>query len=181
MITELPAVSTLEQYDVVLVYTNVTSDLTDEFGDVLADYVDGGGRLVLTQTCFSTGLGTYDWSIGGRIMTTGYSPLWPAAGDNISDIRHIAFGSLDFPLHPIFNGTDVRSLQFFANMYTSSPLLDPAATLIATDNTGANAIAINGDGTVIALPTHGAVWNNQDRPYEGKLMANACLFLGGAF
>lgn len=180
MQTEVPTVSLLRGYDVVLVYTNYMPTLRVEIGDMLADYVDAGGRLVLTQTCFSTGPGT-DWSIAGRIMTDGYSPLRPAMGDGLSGPRSIAYSSLSFPLHAIFNGTDVRDLEFFANGYTSSPPLDPTATLIALDNTGANAIAISASGRVMALCTHGAVWDNSGRPYEGKLMANACLFMGGAF
>lgn len=181
MVTEIPPVSLLRGYDVVFVYTNYAPADPIGVGDMLADYVDAGGRLVLTQTCFSTGTGGSNWAITGRIMTDGYSPLWPAAGDNVSATRTIDYSSLSFPLHAIFNGTDVRNLEFFANSYTSSPPLDPTATLIALDNTGANAIAISANGRVMALCTHGAVWDNADRPYEGKLMANACLFMGGAF
>jgi hypothetical protein len=179
--SEIPTVSTMKEYDVVLVYTNYPPTEPVLIGDRLAEYVDAGGKLVMTQTCFSTGTGGSNWAITGRIMTEGYSPLWPAAGDNLSVTRTISFASLSFPLHPIFNGTDVRNFAFYANSYTSSPPLDPTATLIALDNTGANAIAISANGSVIALCTHGAVWDNATRPYEGKLMANACLFMGGAF
>jgi len=180
LMDSVPPVSLLQQYDVVLVYTNYEPTLRVEIGDMLADYVDAGGKLVMTQTCFSTGP-SHDWSIGGRIMTTGYSPLWPAPGDEVWETRFISYESLTFPLHPIFNGTDVRDFEFYANGYTSSPALDPTATLIALDDTGANAIAISANGAVLALTTHGAVWDNQDRPYEGILMANACLFMGGGF
>jgi hypothetical protein len=91
--------------------------------------------------------------------------------------------SLTYPLHPIFNGTDVRNLVFFANNNTSNPVLDATATLIALDNYGANAIAINAKGNIMALQVCGSrnSWDTDLYPYSGILVANCCLFLAGAF
>lgn len=174
----VPEVATLLAYDVVVVYTDY--DITDKpgLGDMLADYIDDGGRLVLLQYCFNTNVAP-----AGRIMTAGYSPFQAAGIAGISGNRYIAYASLSFPLHPIFNGTNVKDLEFWANANTSSPVLDPTATLIALDDKGANAIAINADGNIIALQLTGAAisWNIVEYPYSGILIANACLFLAGAF
>lgn len=176
--TVAPTLETLQDYDVVLVYTWYASSVAAAVGDVLADYVDDGGKVVLLQAAFTT-----SWGLSGRIMTAGYSPLQLAAGAGIVGNRNISYASLSYPLHPIFNGTDVRNLVFWSNNQISNPGLDATATLIAQDNVGANAIAINADGNVIAFGICGSdtSWNVTTFPYVGILIANACLFLAGAF
>lgn len=175
-----PELATLRAYDVVAVHTNSGTSVGAAVGDVLADYVDAGGKVLLLQYSF---LNLSNIAIGGRMMTAGYSPLQPAPAALISGSRFIAYSSLSYPLHPIFNGTDVRDLEFFANSNTSNPVLDATATLIALDDKGANAIAINASGTIMALQISGAdvAWDVVAYPYSGKLVTNACLFLAGAF
>ncbi|MDD3643698.1 MAG: hypothetical protein PHQ19_09590 [Candidatus Krumholzibacteria bacterium] len=174
-----PTLATLKEYDVVVVYTWYTSSAAAAVGNVLADYVDGGGKVVMLQATFS---GTYALA-GGRIMTGGYSPLQPAAAAGVAGNRSISQASLSYPLHPIFNGTDVRNLVFWSNANVSNPTLDPTATLIALDSAGANAIAINAEGNVMAFGVCGSTtaWDVATFPYAGILIANACLFLTGAF
>ena len=176
--TTVPEVATLLAYDVTVVYTDY--NITDKpgLGDMLADYVDDGGRLVMLQYCFYTSVAPT-----GRIMTAGYSPFQPAGGAAVAGSRYISYASLTFPLHPIFNGTNIKDLEFWSNGNISSPVLDPTATLIALDDKGANAIAINADGNIIALQLAGSAvaWNIVEYPYSGILIANACLFLAGAF
>ena len=175
-----PALATLLEYDVVVAHTNSSTSVGAAVGDVLADYADAGGKVVILQYAFTT---QGDLPILGRIMTEGYSPLQPAADAQIIGTRFIDYASVTYPLHPIFNGTDVRNLEFFANNNTSNPGLDATATLIALDDKGANAIAINADGNIMALQISGAriAWDTVAYPYSGVLVANACLFLAGAF
>jgi hypothetical protein len=175
-----PALATLRGYDVVVAHTDWLTSVGTEVGNVLADYVDGGGKVVLLQYSFSL-QGTLP--IQGRIMTAGYSPLQPAAPAGIVGARSIDFNSLTYPLHPVFNGTDVRNILFFANNNTSNPVLDPTATLIAQDSQGANAIAINARGNIMALQICGGTigWETATYPYSDALVANCCLFLAGAF
>jgi hypothetical protein len=62
------------------VYTWVNGGYQDRklFGDRLADYVDGGGHVVLGAFCtFTAGN-----SLGGRLMTAGYSPVTSVGGFN---------------------------------------------------------------------------------------------------
>jgi len=76
--TASPSLATLQGYD--CVYTWANSGYADSvgFGDALADYVDGGGSVVLgVFTTYTTGN-----SLGGRIMTAGYSPVTSPTGTN---------------------------------------------------------------------------------------------------
>jgi len=65
-----PTLAKLQTYDCVLAYTNTTPANATALGNVLADYVDSGGQLVLSTFSVSR-----DWAISGKIMTPGYSPL----------------------------------------------------------------------------------------------------------
>ncbi len=65
-----PTLAELNNYDVVLAYSNATPFDPVALGDVLADYVDAGGGLVLANFTWTQGFG-----IEGRIVTTGYSPF----------------------------------------------------------------------------------------------------------
>ena len=122
--TTVPEVATLLAYDVAIVYSDY--NITDKpgLGDMLADYVDDGGRLVMLQYCFYTGVAPT-----GRIMTAGYSPFQPAGGAGVSGSRYIAYSSLAFPLHPIFNGTNVKDLEFWSNAISRAPSSIPRRPL----------------------------------------------------
>jgi bifunctional N-acetylglucosamine-1-phosphate-uridyltransferase/glucosamine-1-phosphate-acetyltransferase GlmU-like protein len=65
-----PAIADLSPYDSVLMYTDYPPNDPTTLGNVLADYADLGKRLVIATYAFSD-----PWAIGGRIMTSGYSPL----------------------------------------------------------------------------------------------------------
>lgn len=68
--TGTPVLGDIQGYDAVVACSE--SGLPDPvaLGDVLADYVDGGGVLVLCTFAYGGNI-----EITGRIMTTGYSPL----------------------------------------------------------------------------------------------------------
>jgi len=171
----LPELSALKEYDVVFLHTDYSAYEADSLGDILAEYVDDGGGLVMTQFCFSSNYG-----IGGEIMTSGYSPLQPADAAGSSGDRQIDPSSVSIPIHPIFNGADVENLTYWAIPNFSDPPLDSGATLLATDLGGANAIAINADGNIIALNMFA---NSLNETYysSAKVMANSCLFVAEAF
>jgi hypothetical protein len=74
--TPLPAL--LATYDCVYTWANGPYFDRNLFGNRLADYVDAGGRVILGVFCtFTAGN-----SLGGRIMTPGYSPVTSPAGNN---------------------------------------------------------------------------------------------------
>jgi MYXO-CTERM domain-containing protein len=66
-----PTLAQLAAYQAVLVFSDtVPFRDADALGDVLADYVDAGGGVVIAGRSFIPG-----FAIGGRFVTDGYSPL----------------------------------------------------------------------------------------------------------
>jgi len=62
----------------VITWTNEAYANHSDFGDNLADYVDGGGQVILgVFSTFTQGI-----SLTGRIMTVGYSPVASPLGAN---------------------------------------------------------------------------------------------------
>ncbi len=134
-----PALGDLTSYDAVLVYTNSGPGDPSGLGDVLADYVDAGGHLVICTYGFST-----PWEITGRIVTPGYSPLINLGtnGSVSGDIVAVV------PSDPIFTSIDLGSLTYFHNTNFAHPGLDIGATLLANDGAGILMIARNSSGNV---------------------------------
>ena len=101
----LPALTlqNMTPYDVVLVY-NVARFSTagisrDQLGDLLADYVDAGGRTILHASVFAD----TEWGIGGRFASEHYGPLLP--GDStVQD--GASLGTLLLPGHPLLQSVD---------------------------------------------------------------------------
>jgi hypothetical protein len=73
-----PSPALLAGYDAVMTWTNNPYANRDLFGDRLADYVDGGGKVILGAFCTYTSGN----SLGGRIMKAGYSPVTSPGGEN---------------------------------------------------------------------------------------------------
>lgn len=172
----IPTLQEIEDYDVLLVNTNYAPIDPVALGDVLADYVDGGGGLVITQHSFLST--TFD--IEGRIMDEGYSPFHSAGGAGLGD-RTIDASTVSIPIHPIFNGTDIESLVLDNATYYSNPVLASGATALAYDTFGHAAIAINADGNIIGINTYGEYFSNSTYLGAYKVIANSCLFVAGAF
>jgi len=74
-----PTLAHLAQYDVVYTWVNLAYADNVAMGDVLADYVDQGGNVVLGVFCTYTA-GYY---LDGRIMQPGYSPVYSPTGGNL--------------------------------------------------------------------------------------------------
>lgn len=73
-----PSLALLQTYDAVSTWTNSPHANNVALGNVLADYVDVGGRVILSV--FSTY--TNGYYLAGRIMTSGYSPVDSPSGGN---------------------------------------------------------------------------------------------------
>jgi hypothetical protein len=71
-----PDVAMLSGYDMVIVWGNYAFADAVAYGDNLADYVDGGGKVVLGQWCYHTT--QVNW-LEGRIMTAAYCPITASA------------------------------------------------------------------------------------------------------
>ncbi len=65
-----PDAGDLDGFDVVFVWAELPFDNPDTLGDLLADFVDEGGGVMLAGNVFASGS-----AIGGRFADEGYSPL----------------------------------------------------------------------------------------------------------
>jgi subtilisin family serine protease len=88
-----PTLEQLSEYDVAVVWSNYQFADPYGMGDVLADYVDNGGGVVLQQFSFGTG-----WNLDGRIMNE-YSPFSPGP----TQYMNLSLGDYDSG-HPIMDG-----------------------------------------------------------------------------
>jgi N-acetylneuraminic acid mutarotase len=115
-----PTLAQLQQYTEVIAFSdNAWFDAT-AMGDVLANYQDAGGVVVVTTFAFDSRGG---WLLGGRWMTGGYTPFNPSATTNFSNA---GLGS-SLPGHPLMQG--VSTLNAF---YRNGVTLTAGATQVAT-------------------------------------------------
>ncbi|HET9325731.1 MAG TPA: S8 family serine peptidase, partial [Candidatus Eisenbacteria bacterium] len=92
--TGAPTLSQLQGYNSVIVGANFPWTDPVAVGNVLADYVDSGGGVVLTLASFISG-----WVPQGRFLTEGYSPFPPGSGP----LPGASLGTFD-ATHPIMAG-----------------------------------------------------------------------------
>lgn len=137
----------LLDYDAVLVVTEHSFANPVAMGDVLADYLDSGGKVVQTvPTFYARDEG--NWNIQGRFLTEGYSPF-VGVDDNILSANLGAFEQE----HPIMRG--VKEARDSLRQQVD---LAPGAHLVASWEDD-EFVAIK--GTVVALNTfiaNGSVW-----------------------
>lgn len=155
----VPSINQLTPYDVV--YINIAQYILDPIGlgNVLADYVDAGGKLVVTAYVY-----VIPFAITGRLMSDGYFPFTAVTNDNLGIKVWDADAS-----HEIFNG--VMS-------YTASNAaivdLDLGATVIGRYTGGLTLAAVK--GSVIALNMFGGTPTNGGD--VGLLLYNSIQFIG---
>jgi PKD repeat protein len=132
-----PSVADLARYDVVITWPNWPFADRVLLGDRLADYADIGGKVILGGFCWYT----HGFSLGGAIITGGYSPLDGTTGNN--HYAEANLGSYDGS-NPILWGVSSASSPF--RDYTA---LAPGATLVAGWDDGENFVAAKGN--VVAI------------------------------
>jgi hypothetical protein len=132
----LPSLAFLQTYDVVFTFPNFGFADPVAWGNRLADYVDGGGRVVLGA--FSTY--TSGNSIGGRIMGPDYCPVRSPSGTN-----HFAFSN--------YGGLGTsyihRDVGFYTDTIRDFLVLQGQGILDGRWNDGEIAVAYRGDGRVM--------------------------------
>jgi len=137
VLSSTPSVSTLLNYDSVLVWSNSPFNDAVALGDVLADYVDLGGGVVLA---------TFVWygpsyDLEGRIMTD-YSPFQQAGGSLYTTADLDWYNST----HPIMNGVSAIS-----EYYRDNVVLTTNAELVANWSDGYPFVAVKGSVVGITL------------------------------
>lgn len=178
--TGTPTLNQLLQYDALLCWTNSTPASNVAWGDVLADYVDAGGGVVVAV--FANSTTSTGRNIDGR-WQNGYEVILDRTG-NTSGANGI-LGTVAVPTHPVMNGVT----SFTAGTLGSRPVgtaLEVGATLIASWNTGHVLVAEGANPRRIDLgfyPPTAACSQSGWLTGGDQLMTNALLYVanGGRF
>ena len=160
-----PTLAELLAYDVVLTWSNYVYADSVGMGNVLADYVDAGGKVVNLNFA----MGTHGWQMGGRFMTEGYTAM---------DGGGLYFGTVCLgaynPAHPIMAGvTNVCEYYRMLGTY-----LTAASTEVAQWSDGQSFVAVKDNRTVVSI--NGYV--GSDYQWSGQMpdvVHNAILWLAG--
>ncbi len=175
----LPALTNLQHYEAVLVYSDAGFNNNTNLGNVLADYVDLGGGVVMNTFAFAS---TGALSIQGRLVTGSYLPFIFTSGSQTSgtDLTLVE----DQPTHPIYTG--VSSFDGGVNSFHDTGLtITRGATLLGhwTDSQPLVGVRDDGLGRTAGLnfypPSSDArsdFWVSSTS--GGRLMANALLYAG---
>ena len=130
-----PTLPDLVPYDVVIAMSNDSWADSVATGDVLADYVDGGGKVIDAVGCFDTGGG---WELAGRFVTGGYEPFVHGTTEFFAH----SLGSFD-PTHPIMDGVTTLTDELVVAVG-----LQPAAQWVADWDNGVPLVATMADNVV---------------------------------
>lgn len=158
-----PTAAELAGYDIVVSIGDSYYLNSEGWGEALADYVDGGGIVVVTA--YDTWEGSNPL---GRFASDGYLPV--LVGNNDNDSR--VLGAFN-PADPLMQGVG----QLFSADNTTNELA-PGASLVATWNDGT--IAIARKGRVVAITgfigdySGEAVWSGD----YGRVIVNAVRTIG---
>ncbi len=133
-----PTLAQLARYDAVITWPNYGYADQVAMGDVLADYADIGGKVILGGFCWYT-IGNH---LDGAIITGGYSPLDVTTGSNHYAAANL--GAFDGS-HPIMQNVTAASSTYrdytgLASGATQVALWDDAEFFVATKG---NVVAIN--------------------------------------
>ncbi|HIG45097.1 MAG TPA: hypothetical protein EYQ20_01230, partial [candidate division Zixibacteria bacterium] len=162
-----PSLDSLLPYDVVMSWPNWYYSDPTAMGNVLADYVDEGGNVILTA--FS--LGHDGWSIRGRIREENYVPYGPGGVDWF---KNATLGDHD-PNHPAME--EVTTLSDSWRDAELSP--HSGATLFAKWSDGESLGAVNEAGNVMGLNLFfgdsGPGWGDD----RGRLARNSLVHISG--
>ena len=175
-----PTLSQLQQYAAVFTWSAQEYLNGTEFGNVLADYVDnGGGVVVATFAFYASSYGT-GLNIEGRLLTGGYLPFTTGAQAQPGDLTLVK----DLPLHPLLDG--VITFNGGLSSYHNAPItIASNATLVAHWSNGqplvgARAMAAGRVAGLNFFPPSSDVRDDfwTAGTDGGRLMANALLWAG---
>ncbi|GAB4152235.1 MAG: hypothetical protein Fur0021_16770 [Candidatus Promineifilaceae bacterium] len=158
------SLSQLLPYDAVLVWTNSAFSNPVTVGNVLRDYVDAGGGVVIGTYAYSN-----SWAMQGGILNPDYSPFLPASQQSVSGVLDMA--SITKPNHRIFEGIAVAP-TYWSNSNYSDPSLNVGGVLLAQDTAGNNLVAENSTGKVVGIVIYPGNLNSGNAEAK-RLFANA--------
>jgi hypothetical protein len=175
----IPSLAQLCHYQSVLVFSD--NDFTDPVatGNVLADYVDQGGGVVLQTFAFITN-GSATYGIAGRISTNGYLPFTATSTAYPANLTMVK----DLPQHPLLDG--VNTFNGGSTSFQNSPMSTNTGAIQVAHWSNGQAFAggkVNGAGRSAGLnffpPSSDAFPSSWVSATDGaRLMANALLWSG---
>ena len=133
-----PSLAQLQQYDVVLTWSNYTYYDAVTLGNVLADYVDSGGKVVVAMFA----MGVHGWELRGRFMDEGYCPI--SGTDPLFEESSLGVHNPD---HPIMQGVTDVSCEFRLDGTSWTP----GSTEVARWADGNVFVAVKDDGSVVSI------------------------------
>src|SRR6266487_2271470 len=161
-----PTLQQLQQYNIVYAFSNNGWFDAVAMGNVLADYQDAGGIVVVSTFAWDN---RGPWLLGGRWVTGGYSPF------NSTSITNFSFNTANItqPGHPLMQG--VSSLGAF---YRNGLTLASGAASVAdwTDGPPAVAYKTNNGTTAVGINAY-LGYLNQFSGEWGRLIVNAGRWL----
>lgn len=174
--TNTPTLQDLLNYDAVITWSNLTYQSNVNMGNVLADYVDAGGGVVVTVFAVSTT--TVGRSLGGRWQDNpDYEAIICRTG-NASGAASL--GTIHDPNHPTVQG--VSTLSGTNIFRTNGTGIHPGSTLIASWNDGKPLVVEGSVPNRVDLglfppssDINGAYWTGDG----AALMANALEYVAG--
>ncbi len=164
-----PTLDELQPYDVVLTWCVLDTWYRYEdiykMGDVLADYIDAGGKVINAMFSLDP-----DKGLRGRFFDENYTAMkggWDVWNE-------ACLGSYD-AWHPFMEGiTEV--CDYYRLGGTS---LTPGSTAVAYWSDGEILAAAKDNRTVVSLGTYVGFWHTEEHPADA-LVHNAILWLAGA-
>lgn len=175
----LPTLDDLKEFSSVMVFSDASFGNASGLGDLLADYIDAGGGVVVTTFAFND---NYENELVGRIYNDDYLPF-SVGPQNYNDMLTM---EVDIPDHPIM--LDVNSFNGGSSSYHNEISLANSATLIAHWSNGVPLIAVLevGDGRIAGLNFYPVSDNIRsdlwDTSTDGALlMANAMAWAGRCY
>ncbi len=173
----VPTLAQLRSYSSVLVYSDLAFNDEVAMGNVLADYVDQGGGVVMSTFAFATAA---SYGIQGRINTGGYLPFTTGSVASPGGLTLVK----DVTSHPVLDG--VNSFNGGTSSYQNSPITNASgATEVAHWSNLLPLVDVkaSGQGRVTGLnfypPSSDARSDFWVAGTDGaRLMANALLWSG---
>jgi len=173
----VPGQAQLRKYQSVMIYSDWAFNDQNALGNVLADYVDQGGGVVVQTFAFATNT---NYSLQGRLRTGSYLPFTSSGVGSAANSTLVK----DLPLHPLLDG--VASFNGGTTGFFNNPLsLAPGATLVGHWNNGqplvgARDVGFGRCGGLNFFPPSSDVRSDLwvSSTDGGRMMANALLWSG---
>lgn len=128
-----PSQAELNQYEALLVWADSGFFDADGLGDLLADYVDRGGGVVVAAVSFDVPDPFDPDTLGGRFLSGGYYVIKPEV-DNRSDDRRV-LGTVQSPGHPVMQS--IKKIDGGpSSLHSPTAALTSGATTLASWDNG---------------------------------------------